>query len=395
MPHEAAGQVHWHEPAGLEAAGVRRYRQPMLEYDRYVEREGAAVIRATSVIAGRVTLSPWCRLGGRGAFLGLFGTEGALGLALLEVPASGALNAEKHLFEEMLLVLEGAGTAEFWQPGDSERVVFEWQPGSLFSVPPNACHRLVNATGQPALLLSANTAPALFNLLGDADAVFANPFVFRDRFDDETGRAFDAIEPDPVSELALCRTGLVPDAQGCDLPLDNRPSPGYRRLQLAMCGPSLECALGEHRPGRYGRAQRHDSAMASVCLRGSGYSYLWPERLGPTPWRDGLGSEVLRVEQHRGVVTASGPGGGRWYHQQFTTSSEPLRHLTWTMPQRPMVSPGVETRDEAFADHADGGGMIGYWQEDVRLGAEYAEVLAERGLPNRMKPADYMPPDAI
>jgi hypothetical protein len=171
----------------------------------------------------------------------------------------------------------------------------------LFAVPPNALHRLVNAMDAPALLVSANTAPALLNLLGDVEAVFANPFVFRDRFDGETGQAFDAIEPDPVKELALCRTALVPDAVGCDLPLDNRPSPGYRRLQVAMTGPALECALGEHRPGRYARAQLLDAAMASVCLRGGGYLYLWPERLGPRPWRDGCGCEVLRVEQSRGA----------------------------------------------------------------------------------------------
>ncbi len=389
MPHEAEGQLHWHEPAGLEPAGVSRFRQPPLAYDRFIENEDVPAIRAASVVAGEIALADWRRLAARGAYLPLFGNEGALGLALIEVPAAGSIQPEQHLFEEILFVLEGRGTAELWLPGSTDRVVFEWQPGSLFSIPPNALHRLVNATNTPALLLSANTAPALLNLLGDVDAVFANPFLFQSRFDNETGQAFDAIEPDPVRDIALCRTSLVPDAIGCDLPLDNRLSPGHRRLQLAMTGLSLECALGEHRPGRYGRAQLLDGAAASVCLRGRGYLYLWPERLGPAPWRNGLDSEVLRIELHHGVITGSGPGGGRWYQQTFVTSAEPLRQLVFSMPPRPAVPPGMETRDAAYVESVDGGCMIGYAQEDAHLRTEYAATIQSLGLPNRMKPADY------
>ena len=55
------------------------------------------------------------------------------------MPGAGALNPEKHIYEEIYFVVEGRGTTEVWLDNDSKRHVFEWQKGSLFSIPMNAC----------------------------------------------------------------------------------------------------------------------------------------------------------------------------------------------------------------------------------------------------------------
>lgn len=389
MPHEVDGQVHWHEPVGLSAAGISRFLRPALAYDRFMADEGVPVVRAASLDLRKVVRGSWRRLAGAGAYLQMFGTEGGLGCALIEIAASGATRSEKHLFEELVLVLEGRGTTELWLEDTDRRVVFEWQPGSLFSVPPNAVHRMVNATGSAALLLSGTNAPALVNMLGDVDAVFANPFVFRDRFDDELGLAFDDVEPDPVRGLALCRTHLVPDAIGCDLPLDNRYSPGYRQLALSMTGAGMVCAVGEHRPGRYAKAHILSASSVMVGLRGQGFSYLWPERSGPMPWADGAGDTVLRVEHSPGAIMGAGPGGGRWYHQIFNTGSVPLRHLVWSVPERAGGAPGKEIRDDTAVNLADGGTVISYAREDPYVRAGYLAELAQSGQVNRMRDDDY------
>ena len=52
----------------------------------------------------------------------------------------------------------------------------------MFSIPMNAWFRIVNATNGGALLLAGNTAPNVMNMLNNVDAVFNNPYVFRDRF---------------------------------------------------------------------------------------------------------------------------------------------------------------------------------------------------------------------
>ena len=57
---------------------------------------------------------------------------------VVEVPGAGALNVDRHLYEKVVLVVEGRGTTEVWQEGQDKRHVFEWQKGSLFAIPLNA-----------------------------------------------------------------------------------------------------------------------------------------------------------------------------------------------------------------------------------------------------------------
>ena len=397
MPHELDGHVHWHEPAGLTPAGLSRFRRPPTAYDRFMDNEGIGVLRGMQIPQlADVPLSPWPRMGGSGRYLQPNGTEGLWGSYLVEVPASGALNVEHHLYEEVFLVLEGRGTTEIWREG-GRRHIFEWQRGALFSIPLNAHHRIVNATAEPALLLAGTTAPGALNLLGDPAAVFQSPYRPAGEDPDDLFTPYDDIEPDPIRELALCRTHLVPDALGCDLPLDNRYSPGYRQMELEMTGTVFHMAIGQHRPGRYARAHLLPRGAALICLGGSGFSYVWPESLGPTPWQDGLADSVIRVDHHRFSMMAAGPGPGRWYHQSFGTSAAPLRHALWSgtsAPGRDPGPPGEEITDPTALDLPDGGTAIPYWMEDPAHRTRHSEAMQAAGLPNRMRDEDYLPPGA-
>src|SRR6201998_3135825 len=152
--HEIAGQVHWHEPSGFKRAGFGKFGRPKTPYDLFMESEGVPVYRDIGVSkVQNLPLAPWKRLGGRGTYIQLYGTEGKWGCYLVEVPGAGALNAEKHLYEEIYFVVEGRGTTEVWLDNDSKRHIFEWQKGSLCPIPVNAWHRIVNASSAPAMLL--------------------------------------------------------------------------------------------------------------------------------------------------------------------------------------------------------------------------------------------------
>ena len=169
--HEVAGKTHWHEPTGGKRAGFGKFGRPKTPYDLFMESEGIPVFRDIGVSkVQNLPLAPWKRLGGRGTYIQLHGTEGKWGCYVVEVPGAGALNPEKHLYEEIYLVVEGRGTTEVWLDNDSKRHVFEWQKGSLFSIPVNALHRIVNASSSPALLLGGTTAPNLMNLINNIDA---------------------------------------------------------------------------------------------------------------------------------------------------------------------------------------------------------------------------------
>src|SRR3974377_1448311 len=90
-------------------------------------------------------------------------------------------------------------------------------------------HRIVNASSAPALLLAGTTPPHLMSLRANTDVIFDCPYQFRERFSgaEDFYKYKDDIEPDPVRGLAMRRTNFIPDIVNCDLPLDNRRSPGW------------------------------------------------------------------------------------------------------------------------------------------------------------------------
>ena len=173
MPHDK-DRTHWHEPAGNKKAGFGEFKKQPTPYDAFMESEGIPVFRDIGISkVQNLPLAPWKRTGGRGTYIQLHGTEGKWGTYLVEVPGAGALNAEKHLYEEIYYVVEGRGTTEVWLDKDSKRHVFEWQKGSCFSIPLNASHRFVNATNSPALLYCGTTAPNVMNLYDNINFIFS------------------------------------------------------------------------------------------------------------------------------------------------------------------------------------------------------------------------------
>ncbi|MDB5763005.1 MAG: Cupin domain protein [Herminiimonas sp.] len=398
MPHDK-DQTHWHEPAGNKKAGFGKFSKKPTPYDAFMEEEGIPVFRDIGISkVQNLPLAPWKRKGGKGHFIQLYGTEGKWGCYVIEVPPAGALNPEKHMYEEIFLVVEGRGTTEVWQEGDKKKHVFEWQTGSMFSIPMNAWYRIVNGTSSGALLLAGTTAPNVINLMNDFGAVFNNPYIFHSRFSgaDDFFKPNDSIETDPVRGLAMRRTNLVPDAMNCDLPLDNRRSPGYRRVEPFMTNNCFYFWIGQHENGRYSKAHAHSSAAVLICLNGKGYTYTWPEEIGETPWKDGRSERVRRIDYEPvGMVTAA-PGAANWYHQHFSSGSDPLRLTAWFGPNSRSRMPGVPgeiVTDSGAIDITEGGNAIPYWMEDPYIRQEYEAKLKEANVTNRMDPNWYLPPE--
>lgn len=392
------GHEHWSEPQQGTRAGFGKFKKLATPYDQFMESEGIPVFRDLGISDIRdLPLKEWSRIGGRGSYIQLLGTEGKWGSYAVEVPAAGALHPEKHLFEKIYLVVEGRGSTEVWQEGSKNKHIFEWQKGSMFSIPMNAWHRIVNATNEPALLQAGTTAPIVINALQNIDAVFDNPFVFQDRFSEDKGyyKENTDVEADPVRGLAMRRTNFVPDAINCDLPLDNRRSPGYRRVEPYMTDNSFYLWIGQHEVGRYSKAHAHTSAAVLICLKGKGYTCTWPEHLGPTPWQDGHGDQVRRLDYVPGGMVTAAPGGARWYHQHFSVSSEPFRLTAWFGPHNPGRDPGPPGEkhiDYTAMDITEGGTSIPYWMEDPYLRQQYEETLLAEGVSTRMEPSLYEKP---
>jgi quercetin dioxygenase-like cupin family protein len=399
--HDTPDQVHWHEPKAGENAGYGKFKRQPLPYDRFMETEGVPCYRGIGVRKVQdLPLVPWPRLGGRGSFIQLYGTEGLWGMYVVEVPGAGALHVERHLYEKVVLVVEGRSTTEVWQEGQSKRHVFEWQKGSLFAIPLNAYHRIVNAGSAPALLLCGTTAPNVMNVLDNTNFIFNCPFSFSERFSgaEDFFKPKDDLEPDPIRGLAMRRTNLIPDIVNCDLPLDNRRSPGYRRVEPAMAKNRFYLWIGQHETGRYSKAHKHASAAVLVCVKGKGYTYTWPEALGTTPWQNGKAEFIKRQDYEPVGLVSAAPMSGDWYHQHFGIGKEGLRISAWHGPnnqraRKPGV-PGEMLMDYGAIDLSKGGSAIPYHQEDPFIRNEFAETLRGEGLANRMNPEFYDRPPA-
>ncbi|POF34497.1 cupin domain-containing protein [Roseibium marinum] len=402
MSHFVDDAPQWHEPKHGERAGFGKFGQPQSDYDRFMEADGIPVFRGVGISkVQNLPLVNWPRMGGRGSYIQLHGTEGKWGNYVVEVPAAGALNVEKHIYEEIYLVVEGRGSTEVWMEEGGPKHVFEWQTGSLFSIPVNAYHRIVNATNSPALLLGGTTAPNLMNLIGDKDFIFNCPYGFMSRFsaDRDFYKPNEEIEPDPIRGLAMRRTNLVPDVMNCDLPLDNRRSPGYRRVEPFMTANKFYLWIGQHETGKYSKAHAHTSAAVLVCVKGKGYTYTWPEECGVNPWKDGHADRVKRVDYEPVGLVSAAPGGARWYHQHFNTSSEPFRLSAWFGPNHPSLvtglPPGEKQIDYTAMDVTEGGTSIPYWMEDPHIRSEFEEHIGRTGAKSRMDPVLYDKPATV
>ena len=396
--HDITSQDHWHEPTGTQKAGLGTFKRVTTPYDQFMEEQEIPIVRAVGVSKVQdLPLKPWKRMGGNGSFIQLWGTEGLWGSYVVEVPGAGALNVEKHLYEEQYLVVEGRGSTEVWQEGGKKHI-FEWQKGSLFAIPLNAYHRIVNASSSPALLLGGTTAPNAMNLYDNNNFVFNNSYVFSDRFDGQQDyfKPKDDLAPDPVRGLAMRRTNIVPDIVNCELPLDNRRSPGYRRIEPYMAGNRFYLWIGQHETGRYSKAHKHASAAVLICVKGKGYTYTWPSEIGPAPWRDGKADQVFRVDYEPVGMVSAAPMSGDWFHQHFGTSKEPLRLTAWfganNSRSRKPGRPGEQQKDLGAIDIRDGGSAIPYDEEDTFIRREYETTLAREGGVSRMEDWLYEKP---
>jgi mannose-6-phosphate isomerase-like protein (cupin superfamily) len=398
--HDATlDQPHWHEPEKDKNAGYGAWRRPNTPYDDFMEAQAVPIYRSVGIHRVQdLKLGQWERMGARGAFIQLLGTEGLWGSYVVEVPAFGALKVERHLYEEIFLVVEGRGTTEIWTDEDATPRRFEWQKGSLFSVPINVWHRVVNAGSSPVLMLVGTTAPNMINLLRNTDVIFNTSASFTDRYSGALDyfKQHTETESDPLRGLAMRRTNIIPDVFTTELHLDNRRSPGYRRVEPRMAGNVFYQFIGEHENGRYSKAHAHASAAVLICIGGKGYTYTWPTESGLTPWKEGNGARVIRQDYEGVGMVSAAPMSGDWFHQHFGISKEPLRLLAWYGPNNHRAHkagrPGEKAIDEGAIDIKDGGTAIPYWDEDPFILQEYLETLKREGVESRMEPSLFLTP---
>ena len=144
----------------------------------------------------------------------------------------------------------------------------------------------------------------------------------------------EEVTPDPLRGLAMRQTNIIPDVMSCELPMDNRRSPGYRRIEPHMAGQQFYMWIGQHETGRYSKAHAHGSAAVLICLSGKGYTYTWPAKLGTHPWEKGTTEEIRRQDYEPVGMVSAAPMSGNWFHAHFGAEQRAPASHRLVRPQR-------------------------------------------------------------
>ncbi|MEX2598289.1 MAG: cupin [Dehalococcoidia bacterium] len=401
------------EPTGNQRAGFHKdseggkssyTRRLSTAWERFQKEEGIPVFEGVGVRDSRdLPRENWERLGGKGSYIQVIGTNNDTTMFVVEIPPRGALKPQRHMYEERYLVLEGRGSTDVWKNKDTAKTSFEWQPWSLFALPLNANFQIINASSSPAILLAVNTAPRSINMFQNRQFVFDSDFDFDDRFGGDLEEYFnpnEEFEPQPVRGRAMITSNLIPDIANSYLPLDNNRGPGFRWVAPNQAGnTTLQGWVGEYPSGRYAKAHHHASGAVLVCMKGKGYSITWPrDEGGLTPWKDGKGHLVQMQEYVPGGLISAAPGPANWFHQHFAVGKDPFRisHFTGGVPGNPVGQSAtfapLAKEGELVRQHADvtdGGNAIPYHMEDPHVREYFEAKLKEEGAVSTMPPEVY------
>ncbi len=346
-------------------------------YAEFLSQEGIPVVRGFAVSDLKtLELGPWARKGGSGAYVNLEGTGGTNDAYVAEIPPGGSLNPERHLFEEMVYVVDGTGSTSVWYDENNKRS-FEWQTGSLFAIPLNARFQHFNASGRRAArIFSVTNAPVVINLFHNLRFIFDADFVFDDRFAgqeeyfDGRGEIYQA----NWGKRNTLVTNFVPNTHNLELYEWRARGAGGRNVMIELAHNTMAAHISEFPVGTYKKAHRHGPGAHVIILSGKGYSLLWPE-----------GAERTRVDWQPGSVVVP---PNQWFHQHFNAGADPARYLALRWGSQRYDTGGIFTSDEgdnrigrsgADVSVKEGGWQIEYDDEDPAIHREFEAELASNG----------------
>ncbi len=349
------------------------HRDPYLEF---VASEGIPLVEAFSVDCLSLELEPWARLGGRGAYVHLAGRGDFVSTYVVEIPAGGHLEPERHMHDEYVLVLSGRGSTTVELPG-GRRHSFEWGPRSLFGIPLNAPHRHYNGSGsEPVRFAAATNLPIVLNVFHSTKFVYGDPFWFDDRFAED--RYFRG-----EGELRIVgpgrhqwETNLVADVGSFGLQEWKERGGGGSSVRFVLADATMAAHASEFPAGTYKKAHRHSAGAHIFPMTGPGYTLLWREGEDPTA--------SIRIDWKLGTLFAP---PDELFHQHFNAAAHPTRYcvLGFTGVRYPVLSSVKRAHAGMDRSTEEGGEQIEYGNEDPRILGLFERELAQRGVTSRMR----------
>jgi hypothetical protein len=299
-----------------------------------------------------------------------------------DIAAGQATAPQRHLYEEVIYVLEGSGSTQIELAGGQKRS-FEWGPKSLFAIPLNARHRHFNGSGRErALLASTTDLPLVMNLFHNEKFIFDTNFDFSDRSgkNEYYSGEGDLITVRPGNHM--WETNFVPDLAAIELKSWGDRGAGGTNIMFVLADGSMHAHISEMPVGTYKKGHRHGPGFHVMCVTGHGYSLCWYEG----------DKEFLRIDWKHGTVF---PPADQQFHQHFNTSRHPARYLATNIgglrypmtvkQRRSLLGLKAGEKGAVSTNIKEGGDQIEYEDQDPRIHRIWLEEMRKHKVEPKMQ----------
>ena len=357
---------------------------PKLLLDPYVawtEKEGVPVTEDFGVDLLKCPTAHWPRFGVEGGVVNLKGRGDFVSIFVLDLKPGAQTSPQKHLFEEVVYVLEGHGSTTV-ESSDGRKHSFEWGPKSLFALPLNARYQHFNASGQEhARLASTNNVCMMLNLFHNDAFVFDNPYEFPERQGSQKSFSGEGDFIPVRPGRNMWETNFVPDVSTIGLHAYADRGAGSSNIKFILADGVLSGHMSEMPAGTYKKAHRHGSGTHVICITGHGYSLLWYEG----------DKDFERFDWKHGGVCP--PCNGQ-FHQHFNLSNEPSRYLAlgignvrypFTNQKRETMVGRKGEQQRSSLSIKQGGHQVEFEDQDPRIHRLWLEEMKKAGVTPRME----------
>ncbi len=343
-------------------------------YLEWLQHEGIPVVEDFGIDLFKVETKPWPRLDINGAAVHLKGRGDFVSMFLLDLPPGAASSPQRHVFEEVVYVLEGRGSTVI-DAGPGQRHSFEWGPRSLFAIPLNVQYRHFNGSGaERARMISTTNLPAMLNMFHNEAFVFDNPWQFSERIGDPKYFTGDGDIIAVPSGRDIWETNFVPDLGATVLKEWSERGAGSKNIRFLLADGTMHAHMSEIAAGGYKKAHRHAADFHVMCVTGHGYSLFWYEG----------DKDFHRVNWKYGTVFAP---PDQMFHQHFNLSPQPARYLATAMgnPRYPFTETKRKTLGGGVSTSVkQGGDQIEYEDQSAYIHQLFLQETKKAGVEVRM-----------